>query len=157
MPKMIYNGLDEVSAMMGDLSEQTEGILKMAVYDGAHEVFEAVRAEIQALPVSERGSKPPRDITPEQKAGLLSGMYGSTIQTKDGAVYEFISFEGYNNQLSEKYPKGQPNILIARSIESGATYMNKRPFVTKAAKTARPKALAATKNTFEREIAKITK
>ena len=23
MPKMIYNGLDEVSAMMGDLSEQT--------------------------------------------------------------------------------------------------------------------------------------
>lgn len=157
MPKMVYNGLEEFGATLENLTEQTEGILKMAVYDGAHEVFEALKAAVQALPESDPGSKAPRNITPAQKAGLLSGMYGSNIQTKDGDVYEYVSFTGYNDVKTKKYPNGQPNILIARSVESGATYMNKRPFVTKAAKTARPKALAATKNTFEREIAKITK
>ena len=36
------------------------------------------------------------------------------------------------NIRTKKYPKGQPNQLIARVVESGSTYMDKTPFMRKA-------------------------
>lgn len=155
MPKLEYNGLQEFGAVLQKLDAKTEGVLKMAVYDGAHVVFEEVKRQIQALPTNDTTGKH-RDITPAQKAGLLSGLYGSRIQADDGNVYEYIGFTGYNSVRTKKHPKGQPNILIARSVESGATYMNKRPFINKAKNASKSKALEATKRTFEREVKKIT-
>lgn len=155
MPKLEYSGLEEFGRVIQTLDRETEGVLKMAVYDGAHVVFEEVKRQIQALPVADDKSKH-RDITPAQKAGLISGLYGSKIQTRDGGVYEFISFTGYNSVRTKKHPNGQPNILIARSVESGATYMNKRPFINKAKNASKSKALDVIKQTFEREMKKIT-
>lgn len=156
MPKMEFSGLDELGTLLSDLPEDTEKALKMAVYDGAHEVFAEVQRQINALPTGNTKSKQ-RDITPEQKEGLLSGLYGSKIKTSDDGVYEYISFTGYNNVKTKQYPNGQPNILIARSAESGGTYMKKTTFMTKARNASKAKALAATKATFDKEIAKINK
>lgn len=153
MPKMYVEGLDEIGATLGDLNEDIEKALKAAVYDGAHELYAEVERQIQALPEGDNKSKH-RDITPEQKKGLLEGLYGSKIAVEDGNVYEYISFEGYNSVRTEKYPHGQPNIMIARSVESGASYMNKSIFMTKAKNAARPMAEAATKRTFDLEMAK---
>ena len=139
MPKLEYSGLQEFGAVLQKLDTKTEGVLKMAVY----------------VPIADDKSKH-RDITPAQKAGLLAGLYGSRIQADDGNVYEYIGFTGYNSVRTKKHPKGQPNILIARSVESGATYMNKRPFINKAKNASKSKALEATKRTFEREVKKIT-
>lgn len=154
MPKMWVEGLEDLHLTFKDMNKNVENALKMAVYDGAHVLYEEIARQIEALPENDTKTKH-RDITPEQKQGLLDGLYGSTITVEDGNVYEWISFDGYNNVRTKKHPRGQPNILIARSIESGASYMNKRLFMTKARNAARPKALAATKVTFEREIAKL--
>ena len=154
MPKMEYDGLEHFGAVLQSLDAKTEAVLKMAVYDGAHVVFEEIKRQIEALPTSDDKSKH-RDITPLQKEGLLSGLYGSVIQERDGGVYEYIGFTGYNKDRTKKHPKGQPNILVARSIESGASFMNKRPFVSRAKNASKAKALEATKQTFEREFGKI--
>ncbi len=156
MPKMYVEGLDEVGITFGDLTDEVTKALKAAVYDGAHELYTEVERQIQALPEGDNKSKH-RDITSKQKEGLLGGLYGSKITVEDGNVYEYISFEGYNNVRTEKYPHGQPNIMIARSVESGGSYMNKRLFMTKAKNAARPRAEAATKRTFENEISKLNK
>lgn len=156
MPKMWVEGLEGLGVTFGDLTQDVENALKAAIYDGAHELFTEVQRQIQALPEGDDKSKH-RDITAKQKQGLLSGLYGSKITVENGNVYEYISFEGYNDVRTEQYPHGQPNIMIARSVESGASYMNKRLFMTKAKNAARPRALAATKNTFEREISKLNK
>lgn len=156
MPKMYVEGLDGLGITFNDLNKDVENALKAAIYDGAHELFVEIQNQIQALPESDNKSKH-RDITPKQKQGLLSGLYGSSIIVENGNVYEYISFEGYNEVRTEKYPHGQPNIMIARSVESGGSYMNKRIFMTKAKNAARPRAEAATKRTFEQEISKINK
>lgn len=156
MPKMWVEGLEGLGVQFGNLTQDVENALKAAIFDGAHEVFSEIERQIQALPEGDKDSKH-RDITAKQKEGLLSGLYGSSITVEDGNVYEYISFEGYNDVRTEKYPHGQPNIMIARSVESGGSYMNKRLFMTKAKNAARPKALAATKKTFDREIAKLNK
>lgn len=156
MPKMYVEGLDSLGVTFGDLTDEVTKALKAAVYDGAHELYTEVERQIQALPEGDNKSKH-RDITSKQKEGLLGGLYGSKITVEDGNVYEYISFEGYNNVRTEKYPHGQPNIMIARSVESGGSYMNKRLFMTKAKNAARPRAEAATKATFDHEISKLNK
>lgn len=157
MPKLEYKGLEDFGGLIDDLNEQTEACLKMAVYDGAHQVFEEVKRQIQNLPTSDDKQHGVRNITEKQKQGLLSGLYGSKILTQDGGVWEYIGFTGYNSIRTKKHPQGQPNILIARSVESGGTYMIKRPFISKARNAARAKALAAAKQTFEQQMEKITK
>ena len=48
---------------------------------------------------------------------------------------------------TKKYPKGQPNVLLARSIESGSSIAKKRPFVAPAVRK--------TKKAAEETMAKI--
>lgn len=156
MPKLQVNGIEEIGILLSRLTEETEKALKAGVYDGAHEVYLEVERQIAALPEADTKSKH-RDITPEQKQGLLDGLYGSKMQVKDGSVQVYISFEGYNSVKTEQYPHGQPNIMIARSVESGGSYMNKRIFMSKAAINSRKRAIEATRDTFDKEIKKLTK
>lgn len=153
MPKMWVAGLEEFGSALLDMTDDVEKALKAAVYDGAHELFTEVESQIRALPESDHKGKH-RDITAAQKKGLLDSLYGSRIQVQDNEVYSYISFDGYNSVRTKKYPHGQPNIIIARSLESGGTYMNKRVFMTKAKNAARPKAIAVMKKTFDAEMAK---
>lgn len=59
-----------------------------------------------------------------------------------------LGFDGYNGMKTKKYPKGQPNVLLARSIESGSSIAKKRPFVAPAVRK--------TKKAAEETMAKIT-
>ena len=156
MPKMWVEGLEEFGDAMVKADEQVMNALKMAVYDGAHVLFMEVENQIRSLPTDDNKSKH-RDITPAQKQGLIDGLYGSTITVENGNVYEYIGFTGYNSVKTKEHPNGQPNIMIARSVESGGSYMNKRVFMTKAAHYARPKALAATRATFEEQMEKLNR
>jgi hypothetical protein len=47
---------------------------------------------------------------------------------------------GYNNVITKKYPKGQPNNMIARSCESGSSSMIKQPFMRTAVNASRSRA-----------------
>lgn len=154
MPKMEMDGLEEFGFAMNEILAKSEFILKRSVYDGAHVVFEEVKHKVQMLPVNDQNSSH-RDITSAQKAGLISGLYGSRLQS-EGGVYVYIGFTGYNDVKTKKHPKGQPNILVARSIESGGSHMNKHPFMKQAANTAKPRAVEAVRKTFEAEMAKIS-
>ena len=153
MPKLTIDGMNDLGRILDADLADTEKMIKMAVYDGAHEVFEEVKRKVQQLPTNDTDSKH-RDITEKQKKGLISGLYGSRIMNERGEIYAVIGFTGYNDVKTEKHPKGQPNILVARSIESGASFMNRRPFMTQAKNAARPKALAAVQKTFDAEWAK---
>ena len=43
-----------------------------------------------------------------------------------------VSFDGYNSVRTEKYPQGQPNVVIARAVNSGTTFRKRTRFVDKA-------------------------
>lgn len=154
MPKLEVDGLEEFGSQLEEALNKSTTMLKVAVYDGAHEVFEEVKARVEKLPTADtKGAH--RDLTPKQKAGLLSGLYGSRIITDNGGVYVYIGFTGYNDVKTKDHPKGQPNIMIARSVESGGSHMNKRPFMKQAANAAKKKAVEAMQKTFEQELQKL--
>lgn len=161
MARFEFSGIDNYIKQLNKLQQSTkDGIVGKTVYAGAEVVADSVRRAIQALPV---GDGRARDgglvdtVTLPQKAGLLDGFGISRLKDDDGFVNVKLGFDGYNSTKTEKYPNGQPNVLIARSVNSGTTFRKKTKFVDKAVSSARKSAETAMDAACSREIEKIMK
>lgn len=77
--------------------------------------------------------------TTYQKEGLRRAI-GIASLRNDGGFYNVkIGFDGYNGVKTKRWPQGQPNAMVARSVESGTSFMEKQPFMRKAESSSRVK------------------
>lgn len=156
-----FGGIDTYIKQLNKLQAATkDGVVGKTVYAGAAVVADSVRRAIQALPVGDgraQGGGLVDTVTLPQKAGLLDGFGISRMKDDDGFVNVKLGFAGYNSTRTEKYPRGQPNALIARSVNSGTTFRKKTKFVDKAVNSAKKAAEAAMDAACSREIEKIMK
>lgn len=161
MARFEFSGIDNYISQLNKLQQSTKGgVVGKTVYAGAEVVADSVRRAIQALPVGDgraQGGGLVDTVTLPQKAGLLDGFGISRMKDDDGFVNVKLGFDGYNSTRTEKYPRGQPNALIARSVNSGTTFRKKTKFVDKAVNSAKKAAEAAMDAACSREIEKIMK
>ena len=160
MAKFNFGGLDDYVSYLTHIGMNTEPCMKKAVFEGAKVVADAIRSEIEALPEDRENFHATSDyrtsgITSRQKDGLLNGLGISGIENNDGVVNCKVGFNGYNDVKTRAYPKGQPNVLIARAVISGTTYRVKNPFVSRAVKRVKAQAEAAMTSAFDAEFEKI--
>lgn len=75
----------------------------------------------------------PRGVTKLEKEGLLEGFGLAPIREdagkKGGYINTKAGMDGYNKHITAQYPKGHPNAMIARSVESGTSFRQKTPFI----------------------------
>nr|DAP76960.1 MAG TPA: hypothetical protein [Caudoviricetes sp.] len=161
MARFEFSGIDNYISQLNKLQQSTkDGVVGKTVYAGAEVVADSVRRAIQALPVGDgraQGGGLVDTVTLPQKAGLLDGFGISRMKDDDGFVNVKLGFDGYNSTRTEKYPRGQPNALIARSVNSGTTFRKKTKFVDKAVNSAKKAAETAMDAACSREIEKIMK
>lgn len=162
MAKITFKGLEDYELRLSRLSQGAEEIAGKAIYAGAAIVADAVRANIQRLDarpdreglVAYQKKEPP-PLTQSQKQGLLDGFGISSLQNDRGYLNVKLGFDGYNNLRTKRFPKGQPNAMIARSRESGSSIAKKQPFVRPAVNASRPAAEEAMAKVLDEEIEKI--
>lgn len=139
-------GMEDYVTYVERLADNSEEILGEAVYEMAKVVADRVRANLEALPtvtnaaniaMYKRGKSKLSDV---EKKGLLDSFGISTIQNDDGYFNVKLGFEGYNSVQTKRYPRGQPNALIARVTESGSSYRNKTPFIRPAVRATKKEA-----------------
>ena len=159
MAKMtIGKGMDEYLAKLGNLEFAAPGLAGQAIYEGAKVVADQVRAEIEALPTAEsKRVAIPRDPTQVEKDGLLDGLGVAKKKNDSGYINVKIGMDGYNTDKTKKYPRGKPNAMIARSIESGSTVMKRNAFISRAVNKTKKDAEAAMQKVIEEGIEKIVK
>lgn len=161
MATFTFEGINEYASKISSFVEKSEGMIKRALYDGAAEVMQAMVAEIEALPVVENRYRvtglPMRGVTETQKAGLLQGIGFAKMRNDGGLVNTKIGFDGYNGVRTKKYPKGQPNALIARAVNSGSSVRVKNPFINRAVRAAKAKAEAAMAARFDADTTNMMK
>lgn len=171
MPKMKIDGIDEYMATLRKVSDNTQDVLKKAVYEGASVSASELKRQVEALPsvndnynlvvyANKKSGK--RDtakykLSATQKKGLLNSLGIAPFNVENGVIDTHIGFDGYNNIKTKKYPQGQPNILIARVVESGSSYFNKTPFIRKAIKNSKKKTEEVMTNVINEEINRLTK
>lgn len=153
-------GLNNYIAYLQKLNLVTDEVIGEAVYEMAKVVADKVRANIQALDAAPKGKTTyyvtetmiKSQLSEEQKKGLLEGFGISAMQDDNGYLNVKLGFDGYNSIKTKKYPKGQPNVLIARVTESGSGYREKTPFIRPAVEATRRQAVKAAQVTIDEKI-----
>lgn len=164
MPKAEIKGLEEFEKTLTHLGADINKITDKALYEGAGIMADEVKNRIEAMSaVDERtniiayykGEK--QRLSKNQKQGLLKGLGIAPFVYTPNYKDTKIGFDGYNDIKTKKYPNGQPNQLIARVLESGSSYMDKKPFMRIALTKGKKRVEDKMKEIIENEINKITK
>ena len=157
MAKLIINpGIDTYISDLTKLFDESEEICKRSAYMGAKIVADKCRSAIESIPTRSYSKKTEMvsGITPSQKAGLLAGLGIAHFRNDGGFINVKIGMDGYNSTVTEKYPNGQPNAMIIRSLESGTSFRARNPVITRATNAARGAAEQAIKKQMDEEIKK---
>lgn len=164
MAKIRITGLKAYADKIYALGRESKRIIKDAVYDGAKIAADEVKARLEALPAVSNDKalaayreQKPTNLSNAQKTSLISSFGLAPMRDDSGFINTRVGFDGYNKIKTKKYPNGQPNALIARSVESGSTALLKSPFVRPAAAACKAAAEKAMEKRLDDEIEKIMK
>lgn len=148
MAKLKVKGLDTLVEQMERMCKNSEETAKKAVYAGAKVVADKIRQNLNAL-----------NVTPEwQKQDLIDSFGIAPVDTDEkGVVNTKAGFDGYGSRPTKKYPKGLPNQLLARAIESGTSFRKKQPFVRPAVNAAKKQAIKEMERVVDEEVKKALK
>lgn len=153
----VGTGIEQYVKSLETLEKATTDMIGKAIYNGADIVADAVRSAIQAVPIESSKAAAAAGtmvsgLSAAQKGGLLSGLGVSHMQS-DGGLYNVkVGFDGYNTIKTKRWPNGQPNSMIARSMESGTSFRAKNPVISKATRAVKEKAERVMAETLDREI-----
>lgn len=156
--------IEKYASYVHELSTKTGEICGKAIHEMADIVTGKIRQnlekaytipDVMGIVLWKNGNM--TRMTDSEKKGLLNSLGIAPMEIEDGYMNVKIGFDGYNDIKTEQYPQGQPNVLIARAVESGSSVRYKQPFVRPAVNAARAEALKACEKVIDREIKKIMK
>lgn len=157
MAKMKFEGLAEYEAQLLKVQELSRTAIGEAIYHGAKEIADAVKQNINALPVDNRTRVKEgliNGVSDVQKQGLIESFGIAKLQDDGGYVHVKLGFDGYNSVTTKSFPNGQPNSMIARSVNSGTSFRRQIPFVDNAVSQHKAAAEQKMKEQFDKVLSK---
>lgn len=134
-------------------------VIGPAIYAAADIVADAIREELGHVPVDDShwtSFDKKRGPQTYQLEGLARSLGISHMQEDDkGFMNVKIGFDGYNGLKSSRWPKGQPNQMVARSVDRGTSFMEANPFVKTAVAGTRKRAVETMKDKVDEGIARV--
>ena len=140
MAKFQFKGVDELVAKYEKLEGDTENVIGRAIYKGANVVMKACVGAVEGLGVDNHFGTPDNPCTGPstiQKIGLRNALGIAKMRNDGGFRNVKIGFDGYNQVKTKRWQQGQPNMMVARAVESGTSWMTKQPFMRKAEQSSR--------------------
>lgn len=167
MANITCNGLEEYSLRLAKLEGESENVAKRAVYAGAEVIADAIKSGLKQLTIQEGDNNfPPYGEAGEQITGVSRRQKGDLIDSfglapiqefKKGYLSTKAGWDGYGSVPTRKYPKGVPNQLLMRSIESGTSFRKKNPIVRKAVMSNKKKSIEAMGKEIDKACKEIMK
>ena len=137
---MKTEGLEELSGMLAQLGDKAEDVATGALYDGAGVVADAFSravANIRTEPFKYK--KAHRLPSPEEKAAL-AGKTGIAKFNKNGTEVDTLVGVTRSAGHVKLGSRETPVLEIARSINSGTSFMTKQPIFRRAASSSKREA-----------------
>jgi HK97 gp10 family phage protein len=158
MRLQVGSGIDNYISKLQNLETTAPDVIGEAVYAGANIVADAIKENLENLPVDDTpfGERvtAPRTV---QKKGLIKSFGVAKIRNDNGYHNVKLGFDGYNNVITKTWPQGQPNSMVARAVESGTSWMTKQPFMRRAESSAKGPCEQAMAKAVDEEIQRLIK
>ena len=151
------DGMAEISNLLDKMAQDAPKVAAQALYDGAGIMADEIKkgaASIKTAPFhyAREGTRLP---SPEEKAIVEAASAG--IAKFDKGADSVDTSVGYRNAgYAMLGGKEKPIPQIVNAINSGTSFMQKQPFVRKAAKNGQNKAIQAMKDKIESAFEAIT-
>lgn len=155
---MVGSGLDTYIATLEQLAGPAlDADMERAIYEGAGVMMDAVKAEVNALPVYagfKRGTPENKieGVSIAQKKGLMNGLGISRMRYDGDFLNAKIGADGYNGIRTKRWPQGQPNAMVVRSLEAGTSFLKRSPIITRAVRKARAKAEKTMADAYDKAL-----
>lgn len=157
--KVSTKGLTETMKMLEKIEKNTDEIIEDAIREGISVVTDEMRRQISSLKTSDEyeGGSGMRYPSRKEVKGLLDSL-GFTPVKMNGTKFDIKSgFDGYNSNITKKYPRGHANQMIANAINKGTSFMPAQPFINRTTKTAKVAAIEAIDRKIDKEISRLNK
>ena len=155
---MQIDGMAEISELLTKMEEDAPKVASKALYEGAGIMAAEMKKSAETIKTApfhyvKDGTRLP---SPEEKEIVMQAGVGIAKFDKDGT--EVDTSVGYRNAgYAMLDGKQKPIPVIVNSINSGTSFMQKQPFVRKAANSGGKKAMEAMKTAIETEFEAMTK
>ena len=155
---MQIDGMAEVSEMLTKMEENAPKVAAGSLYVGAGIMADELKKSAETIKTAQfhyvkEGTRLP---SPEEKEIVMQAAVGIAKFDKNGTdVDTSVGFRnaGYATLAGKK----KPIPVIVNSINSGTSFMQKQPFVRKAASTGGKQAMEAMKAEIEKAFDEMTK
>lgn len=147
MARIAFPGLEAYRKDLQKIYAEVPRIESQTLYDGAGVLADAVAEEIGGL----------TELNAIQRRDLQKGMGIAGFWSEKGSTVTKIGFEGYNSIRTRRWPNGQPNAMIARSLIRGTSWMKANRFTARAARKAKERCIRAMQERMNRELEALTK
>lgn len=162
MSHIRVEGMEEYLALLDLNYKQLERICGRSIYPGAGLAYKECRRRIENLRTddhlfkfAEQYGRKRRGLTTRQKQGLIESLGIAKLRHVGGSLDVKLGFDGYNDIVSERWDKGQPNAMIARSVNNGTSFMEAQPFMDQTIEAIRHTAENKIEQQFYKELQKI--
>lgn len=157
--EMQIDGMAEISELLGKMEQQAPAVAAQALYVGAGIMSDAIRQEANGIKTAAfRYAKNGESRMPSPEEKEIVTAAGAGIAKFDKNATEVNTSVGYRNAgYADLKGKKKPIPVIVNSINSGTSFMNKQPFVRKAARNGGTKAMEAMKEFIEDAFDKMQK
>ena len=157
--KLSTKGLTEAMKELEKIEQNTDEIVEKAIEAGINIVTDDLRAEIRALRTRGDDEKAGQLTLPTEanKKSLLDSLGYTPVKLSDQKYDAKAGFSGLDNNKTKAYPAGHPNAVMASAINRGTSFMQGQPFINRAAKKAKKKAIEEMNRVITEEIKKINK
>jgi len=148
----VGKGLSDYIAELQKLQD-VDKYIEPVIYEGVSVINKAVVSALKQLPTDDsKGRSDKRTgIRSIEKAGLIKAYGISELQNEKGYINRKIGFaNGYIENADTGYKK--PVLVIARSLISGTSFMQKNDFISKATRANKSAAEEAMARKLDQEI-----
>ena len=157
--EMKVDGMAEISKQLEALDKGAPAAAAQALYKGAGIMAAEINqgaGQIKTAPFKFAGDGQTRLPSPEEKEIVMQAAAGIAKFDKNGTeVQTSVGFR--NSGYATLNGKQKPIPQIVNAINSGTSFMNKQPFVRKAARSGAPKAMQAMRAEIESAFDAMTK
>ena len=162
MATIRFSKLRDYELMLGKIGDASKDICGAAIYEGAKIIADEAKANLESLKtvsdadaIQAAKKEEATYLTIRAKIGLMKSFGVTPMSQDESGIYNVkLGFDGYNDVKTKRWPKGQPNQLIARACESGSSAMIKQPFFREAVQKTKKKAESRMAEVLDEKIKK---
>ena len=161
MAAIVVTGFEEYLDLLDTTERQARTMCGRAIHPGAKIVADECKKELEALRtdddlfrISEKFGALRAGPTKRQKKALIESMGIAKMRRTGGGWDVKLGFDGYNDIVSDRWPKGQPNAMIARSVNKGTSFMQRQPFMDHSVRISEKRCIEAIEDEFNKQLEK---